>query len=99
MSAYFRTVGKTPDVIDELTNSVMHGTTTSMHFFNSHVGRGSNSQDFEGDFIIISRISTSVQARNVVRCVPLNCSLFIVVPVAGQFKVALIFSILVTKNE
>ena len=50
---------------DILTISVIRGTNSAMHYFQSQVGNGSSSQDLTGDILIIFRISASVASLNV----------------------------------
>ena len=49
--AYFRQHGTTPDAMEELMSLVRNGTALSLTSFNSHVGKGSSTQDVVGDLM------------------------------------------------
>ena len=47
--ACFRQHGTTPDAMEELMSLVRNGTALSLTSFNSHIGKGSSTQDVVGD--------------------------------------------------
>ena len=49
--ACFRQHGTTPDAMEELMSLVRNGTALSFTSFNSHVGKGSSTQDVVGDLM------------------------------------------------
>ena len=49
--ACFRQHRTTPDAMEELMSSARNGTTLSVTSFNSHVGKGSSTQDVVGDLM------------------------------------------------
>ena len=49
--ACFRQHGTTPDAMEELMSLVRNGTALSLTYFNSHVGKGTSTQDVVGDLM------------------------------------------------
>ena len=49
--ACLRQHGTTSDAMEELMSSVRNGTTLSLTSFNTHVGKGSSTQDVVGDLM------------------------------------------------
>ena len=49
--AYFRQHGTTPDAMEEFMSLVRNGTALSLTSLNSHIGKGSSTQDGVGDLM------------------------------------------------